>query len=172
MKSSTHRTLRHLRLLPLWLAALVVSPAQSAETMDEFTREVARYELTLPKLEAYGAAMAGLADWAEAKPAEATAMRHRAPKGPTTYPQTVAHIESEPTITTQLKTAKLTGRDFVLMPAVVMQAQIAALGEAQGRTFPADRINPKNTALVRTNETRVREIMAKVTTDRARVFGR
>jgi hypothetical protein len=140
--------------------------------MDEFTREVARYELTMPNLEAYGATMAGLADWAEAQPAEAAAMRQRAPKGPTTYPQTVAHIESDPAIAAQLKAAKLTGRDFVLLPAVVMQAQIAALGEAQGRTFPADRINPKNTALVRTNEKRVGEIMAKVTTDRARAFGR
>lgn len=75
-------------------------------------------------------------------------------------------------IAAQLKAAKLTGRDFVLMPAVVMQAQIAALGEAQGRTFPTDRINPKNTALVRTNEKRVGEIMAKVAADRTRAFGR
>ena len=58
------------------------------------------------------------------------------------------------------------------MPAVVMQAQLAALGEAQGRTFPADRINPKNIATVRANETRVGEIMAKVAADRARAFGR
>jgi hypothetical protein len=172
MKPSRHRTPLPLRLLSWCLAAVVVSSAQSAESMDEFTREVARYELTMPNLEAYGATMAGLADWAEAQPAEAAAMRQRAPKGPTTYPQTVAHIESDPAIAAQLKAAKLTGRDFVLLPAVVMQAQIAALGEAQGRTFPADRINPKNTALVRTNEKRVGEIMAKVTTDRARAFGR
>ncbi|MBK8859003.1 MAG: hypothetical protein IPN11_15375 [Opitutaceae bacterium] len=163
--------LRLLFSLPL-LAAWLAIPVTAEDAPDEFTREVARYELTLPNLEAYGAVMAGLADWAEAKPAEAAAMRQRAPKGPTTYPQTVAHIESEPAIATQLKAAKLTGRDFVLIPAVVMQAQIAALGEAQGRTFPTDRINPKNTELVRASETRVREIMAKVTTDRARAFGR
>jgi len=123
--------LRLLFSLPL-LAAWLAIPVTAEDAPDEFTREVARYELTLPNLEAYGAVMAGLADWAEAKPAEAAAMRQRAPKGPTTYPQTVAHIESEPAIATQLKTTKLTGRDFVLMPVVVMQAQIAALGEAQG----------------------------------------
>lgn len=154
------------------LASLLALPVAADDAQDEFTREVARYELTLANLEAYGAMMAGLADWAKAKPAEASAMRERAPKSPTTYPQTVAHVESEPAISAQLTAAKLTGRDFVLMPAVVMQAQIAALGEAQGRTFPSDRINPKNIALVRTNEARVREIMTKVTTDRARAFGR
>ena len=160
-----------LRRLPLLLTAILVSSA-SAQPMDEFTREVARYELTMPNLEAYGAALAGLAEWAETKPAEAAALRQRAPKGPTTYPQTLAYIAGEPAIAAQLKAAKLTGRDFVLMPAVVMQAQLAALGEAQGRTFPADRINPKNIATVRANEPRVGEIMAKVAADRARTFGR
>lgn len=160
-----------LRRLPLLLAALLISPA-SAQPMDEFTREVARYELTMPNLEAYGAALADLAEWAGAKPAEAAALRQRAPKGPTTYPQTLAYIAGEPAIAAQLKAAKLTGRDFVLLPAVVMQAQIAALGEAQGRTFPADRINPKNTAVVRANEKRVGEIMTKVAADRVRAFGR
>lgn len=160
-----------LRRLPLLLAALLVAPAP-AETMDEFTREVARYELTMPNLEAYGAALAGLADWAAAKPADAAALQQRAPKGPTTYPQTLAYIAGEPAIAAQLKAARLTGRDFVLMPAVVLQAQLAVLGEAQGRTFPADRINPKNTAVVRTHEKRVGEIMTKVAADRARAFGR
>ncbi len=162
------RLLFSLPLLTAWLAI----PVTAEDAPDEFTREVSRYELTLANLEAYGAVMADLAEWAEAKPAEAAAMRQRAPKGPTTYPQTVAHVESEPAITAQLKAAKLSGRDFVLIPAVVMQAQIAALGEAQGRTFPADRINPRNIATVRANENRVGEIMAKVTTDRARAFGR
>jgi hypothetical protein len=157
--------------LPL-LAAWLAIPVTAEDAPDEFTLEVARYELTLAKLEVYGEVMAGLAEWAEIKPAEASAMRERAPKGPTTYPQTVTHVESEPAIAEQLKKHQLTGRDFVLLPMAVLQARIAALGEAQGRTFPADRINPKNTALVRAHETRVNEIMTKVAADRARAFGR
>lgn len=160
-----------LRRLPLLLAVLLVSAA-SAQPMDEFTREVARYELTMPNLESYGAAMAGMADWAEAKPAEAAAMQRRAPRGPTTYPQTLAYIGREAVLATLLQKHHLTTRDFVLLLPAVMQAQLAVLGEAQGRTFPADRINPKNTALVRAHEKRVGEIMTKVAADRARAFGR
>jgi hypothetical protein len=154
------------------LASFLALPVTAEDTQDEFTREVARYELTLANLEAYGAMMAGLADWAEAKPAEAAAMRERLPKGPTTYQQSIAQVGDEPAIAEQLKQHKLTLRDFVLLPMVVLQARIAALGEAQGRTFPADRINPKNPALVRAHETRVNEIMTTVAADRIRVFGR
>ena len=164
---------RALRLL-FSLTLLAVFPAVSVtaeESEDEFTREVARYELTLANLEAYGATLAGLADWAGAKPAEAAALRKRLPKGPTAYRQTIAQIGAEPAIAVQLKQHKLTARDFVLLPMVVLQARIAALGEAQGRTFPADRINPKNPALVRAHENRVNEIMTKVAADRARAFG-
>ncbi len=154
------------------LIAVFLSPARAADPMDEFTREVARYELTMPKLEGFGAVMAGLAEWAAAKPAEAAALRQRAPKGATPYAQAVAQVEAEPAIAEQLKKHHLTGRDFALLPMVVLQAQIAALGEAQGRTFPADRINPKNIATLRAHEARVSAIMAKVTTDRGRAFGR
>jgi len=167
-----HPTTRlFLRRLPLLLAALLLTSAP-AETMDEFTREVARYELTMPNLEAYGAAMAGLAEWAAGKPAEAAALQQRAPKGPTTYPQTLAYIEREPVLAALLKQHRLITRDFVLLLPAVMQAQLAVLGEAQGRTFPADRINPRNTAVVRANEKRVGEIMTKVAADRGRAFGR
>jgi hypothetical protein len=150
---------------------LAGASVRAADAPDEFTKEVAQYELTLPNLEAYGAAMTGVADWAVANPAQAAKMNQRTPKGPTSFKDTIAHVESEPAIAEQLKKHKLTGRDFVLIPSVLMQAQIAALGEAQGRTFPADRINPKNTALVRANEARVGEIMTKLNADRSRLAG-
>jgi hypothetical protein len=152
------------------LASFLALPVTAEDTQDEFTREVARYELTLANLEAYGAMMASLADWAEAKPAEAAAMRARLPKGTTTYQQSIAQVGAEPAIAEQLKQHKLTPRDFVLLPMVVLQARIAVLGEAQGRTFPADRINPKNPALVRAHEIRVNEIMSTVAADRIRAF--
>jgi hypothetical protein len=53
-----------------------------------------------------------------------------------------------------------------------MQAQIAAMGEAQGHSFPAERINPKNVALAKENGPRIDAIMRKVAADRARVSGR
>ena len=153
------------------LVLLAAAPARAADDLDEFTRAVASYELTMPNLEAYGATLASLAEWAAAQPAKAAQMRARLRKGPATYPQSIAHVESVPVVAEQLKKNKLTGRDFVVLPMVVMQGQIAALGEAKGLTFPADRINPKNTALVRAHEKRVGEIMAKVTADHIRAFG-
>jgi hypothetical protein len=128
---------------------------------------VAKYELTMPQLEAYGTAMSGLAEWAKANPAKASAMTKRTHKGPSTLKQTIAYLESEPAIAAQLKEHQLTGRDYALIPSVLMQAQITAMGEAQGRSFPA---NPKNIALIRNNEKRVGEIMAKARNDRSRIF--
>jgi hypothetical protein len=172
MPSFAVPTCPFLRLFTCVLAAAVVVPGRAAEKLDEFTQAVARYELKLPKLEAYGAVMAGVAAWAEANPAKADALRARAPKGPSSFKQAIAQIEAEPAIAEQLKKHQLSARDFALIPMAVLQAQIAALGEAQGRTFPADRINPQNTALVRAHEARVGEILKKVTADRARAFGK
>jgi hypothetical protein len=160
----------------LGLAALVVALTgtlgRADDALDEFTKEVAQYELTMPLLEAYGAVMSDLADWAKANPEQAAEMNQRTPRGPTSFKETMAHLESEPVIAESLKKNQLTGRDFVLIPTVLMQAQIAAMGEAQGRSFPADRINPKNPALIRDHEKRVGEIMTKLNADRARLAGR
>lgn len=164
--------LRSISRLVALVIVLTGTQAWSAEAPDEFTRKVAKYELTLPNLEAYGKVMSGIAEWAKAKPAKVAALLKRAPQGPTTLKQSIAHMESEPAIAEVLNKNKLAGRDFVLIPMVVMQARIAVLGEAQGRAFPSDRINPKNTALVRAHEAQLNDIMSKATTDRVRAFGR
>jgi hypothetical protein len=151
---------------------LCALPAFAQTGSDELTRMVAAYDLTMQRIEAYGAVMSGLADWAVAKPKEAEAMRARTPKGPKTVEQSAAAIEKEPAVKALLDKYKITGRDLVLIPVAVMQAQIAAMGEAQGRTFPADKINAKNTALAKANGPRIDEIMRKVAADRAKVSGK
>jgi len=151
---------------------LCALPAAAQTGSDELTRMVAAYELTMQRIEAYGAVMAGLADWAVDKPKEAEAMRARTPKGPTTVEQSAAAIEKEPAVKALLDKHRITGRDLVLIPVAVMQAQIAAMGEAQGHSFPAERINPKNVALAKENGPRIDAIMRKVAADRARVSGR
>lgn len=161
----------------LWLIAAAVlllcpMPVAAQTGSDELTQMVAAYELTIQRIEAYGAVMSGLADWAVAKPKEAQAMRDRTPKGPATVEQSAAAIEKEPAVKALLDKHKITGRDFVLIPMAVMQAQIAAMGEAQGRTFPADKINPKNTALAKANGPRIDAIMSKVAADRIKISGK
>lgn len=152
------------------LLCTVTAGAQTGS--DELTRMVAGYELTMQRIEAYGAVMSGLADWAAAKPKEAQAMRARAPKGHATVEQSTAEVEKEPVIKSLLDQHKITGRDFVLIPTTVLQAQIAAMGEAQGRTFPADKINPKNSALAKANGPKIDVIMRKAAADRTKAFGR
>jgi len=159
----------------LWLAAVLLLcsvPADAQTGSDELTKMVASYELTMQRIEAYGAVMSGLAEWAVARPKEAQAMRDRAPKGSTTVEQSAAAVEKEPAVKALLDKYKLTGRDLVLIPMAVMQAQIAAMGEAQGRTFPADKINPRNTALAKANSPRIDAVMRKVAEDRVKAFGR
>lgn len=150
---------------------LSASPAAAQTGQDELTRMVAAYELTLPRIEAYGAVMAGIADWAAANPKEAKAMQARAPRGQITVQQSAAAVEKEPVVKALLDKHTLTGRDFVLLPTAVMQARIAAMGEAQGRTFPADKINARNVALARTNGASIDGIMRKAAADRIKVFG-
>jgi hypothetical protein len=139
---------------------------------DEFTKMVAAYELTMPRIEAYGAVMAAIADWGAKNPAAIKAMMARAPKGQISVQETAAIFEKEPAVKSLLDQHKLTGLDVVLLPTTVMQAQIAALGESQGRTFPADRINPKNIALAKASGPAIDAVMKKAQADAERVFPR
>ncbi|MDQ1362338.1 MAG: hypothetical protein QG652_198 [Pseudomonadota bacterium] len=159
----------HLFLAVMTLALVI--PAQAQTGQDDLAKRVASYELTMARMESYGKVTAALADWASANPAAAKALNNRMPKTITSVPESAALLEAEPVIKKMLDEHRLSGNDYVLMPSAIMQAQIAVLGESQGRSFPADKINPKNIALVKTNMARVDEIMLKVRADRVRAFG-
>lgn len=157
--------------LLLWLALLGVAVA--ADTgQDELTRKVATYELTMARVEAYGVVLAGIGDWAEAHPEQAKVLRAKAPQGLADVEQAAAVLESEPALKALLDKQQLSGRDFVLIPAAMMQARLAVLGEAQGRNFPPGQINPKNLALAKAKAARMDAIMHKAAGDRLRAFGR
>lgn len=157
--------------LLLWLALLGVAGA--AETSpDELTRQVAAYELTMARVEAYGVVLTGIGDWAEAHPEQAKVLRAKAPQGLADVEQAAAVLESEPALKALLDKHQLTGRDFVLIPAAMLQARLAVLGEAQGRSVPPGRINPKNLALAKAKAARMDAIMHKAAGDRLRAFGR
>ena len=161
------------RLALATLAALLpASPLLAADAMDELSRRVAAYELTLPKVEAYGNAVTAIADWAAASPKDAAALNRRAPKPGSDLQATISFIEKESAFMSVLNRHQLSGADYVLIPAATMQAGIAVLGVQQGRSFPADRINPKNIALVQANQARIDAIMTKVRGDQARIAGR
>ena len=81
-----------------------------------------------------------------------------------------AIFEKEPAVKSLLDQHKVTGLDMVVLPMAVMQAQVAALGESQGRSFPADRINPKNVALAKANGAAIDAVMKKAQADRLRAF--
>ena len=157
--------------LLLWLA--LVSLAVAAPTsQDQLARMVGAYELTMARIEAYGGVIAGIGDWAEAHPEQAKALRARAPQGLADVEQAAAVLESEPPLKALLDQHQLSGRDFVLIPAAMMQARLVVLGEAQGRSFPPGQINPRNLALAKANAARMDAIMHKAAADRLRAFGR
>lgn len=152
------------------VSVVCAAPAWAQDEQDELVRMVAVYELTMPRVESFGGAYAGLAEWATANPTEAVALRERLQRGQGVA-EIVAALEREPVIIGLLERNHLTARDFVLIPSAVLQARIAVQGEAQGRTFPADRINTRNIAFARLNAARVDSIMSKVAVDRVRAFG-
>jgi hypothetical protein len=158
------------------LALLLLLPARfiaAAETAtDTLTRLVATYELTLARVEAYGAVLAGIADWAEAHPEQAKALRARAPKGLAEVDTAAKVIESEPELKALLDQHQISGRDVVLIPVALLQARLAVLGEAQGKTIAPGLVNPKNLALAKAKGERLDAIMHKAAGDRVRAFGR
>ena len=162
---------RHLALT-LLTTFFLAPPLQAADAMDELTRQVARYELTLPKIEAYGAVMSGLAEWATANPKEIAALNQRLPKKLSDIKVVTAFIEQEPVIANTLQRHGLSSVEYFLIPMATLQAGIAALGVQQGQVFPADRINPKNIALVQAHQTRIDAIVTKARADQAKMMNR
>jgi hypothetical protein len=158
--------------LVLFVLLLCAPDAEAQTTSDDLAKMVAVYELTLQRIEGYGAVMAGLADWASKDPKAVKAMMARAPKREISVQDSAAILENEPAVKLLLDQHKVTGVDLVVLPMAVMQAQIAVLGESQGRTFPADRINPKNIALVRANAAAIDAVMKKAEADNQRAFPR
>lgn len=154
---------------PLGLAA----PVAASETgMEELTRLVSGYELSMARVEAYGAVLAGIGDWAVAHPEEAKGLRARAPKGLSSVEQAAQVIESEPELKGLLDRHQLSGRDFVLIPAALLQARLAVLGEAQGRVITPGLVNPVNLTLAKANAARLDALMHQAAADRVRAFGR
>lgn len=157
------------RMLQSLLVAGTVlsSPVLLAQdTQEELVSKVGAYRLTLAKIEAYGTMMGSLADWATQHRQDAQALAARSPKG---LEGTLAFLKREPIIQAQLKAHKLSEEDYLLIPMATMQAGLAILGESQGRTFPTERINPANIALVKANQARIEAVMAKVRADQARL---
>lgn len=156
----------------LLLLALLCGAAAAETGPEQLTRLVTDYELTMARVEAYGAVLAGIADWAEAHPAQTKALQAKAPRGLADVEQAAAVLESEPALKVLLDKHRLSGRDFVLIPAAMMQARLAVLAEAQGRKLPPGQVNPKNLALAKAHAARMDAIMHQAAADRLRAFGR
>lgn len=158
--------------LLLLLSPLAANVLAAESGQDQVTRMVTAYELTMARVEAYGAVLAGIADWADAHPEQAKGLRARAPKGLADVDTAAAVIESEPALKALLDQHRLSGRDFVLIPAALLQARLAVLGEEQGRAITPGLVNPKNLALARSHAARMDAIMHQAAGDRLRAFGR
>jgi hypothetical protein len=159
-------------ILPL-LLLLLVTPAEPRQiSQEELTKLVSTYDLTMAKIDGYGAVTAGIAEWAAANPKPLAALMARAPKGTSTVAASGAVFESEPAVKALLDRHKITGIDMVVLPMAVMQAQILVLADQQGRTVPPGPFNPKNVPVVKANGSAIDKVMTKARADMARAFGR
>ena len=157
-------------MLPAVFLFLFAASAPAAQTSQaELEKLVSTYELTMPRIEGFGGVAAGLADWAKKDPKAAKALVSRTPQGMSSIEAAAAVFEKEPAVKTLLDKHKITGKDFALVPIVVMQIQLVALGESQGRTMPPGPYNPKNVAVVKANGPAIDAIMTKARADMARL---
>lgn len=116
----------------LTLLLLCATSAGAQTNSDELTKMVATYELTMPRIEGYGAVMAGIADWATRDPKAVTAMMARAPKGPISLSDSAAMFEKElPADRISPKNVALAKANAAAIDAVMKKAQADRL-----RAFP------------------------------------
>ena len=145
----------------LALACLLSFSANSQE-LDSLTKAVVAYELTLPHVESYADVLDDLVSWSKSHPEESKPLRDKN-KRFTTLEDSASQLESIPGIKRILDKHHITGKDMALMPAALMSGIMVALGIKQGRTMPPDHFNAASVAMINANETRVNQLMQRIT---------
>ena len=144
----------------LFLLMLYCSPLRAQE-MDPFTRAVVEYELTLPKLDAYSNALDDLVIWNKTHPEEAKDLNQRRPQSQSVV-AAGERLEAVSGIKEILDRHQLKGRDFVLIPMVLLSSRLLLMAEMQNRPIPPDRFNAQNVALLRDNLEQIEPQLNKI----------
>lgn len=117
-------------------------------SVDEGTRAILTYQLTMKKLEAYIAALHEIRRAGE-RDGVLLAKLQRPGQAGDTPAAVAARLEAIPQVEAILKRHAVTALDLVLIPRVVTLGQNAYALEQEGRPLPADQQNTSATALYR-----------------------
>lgn len=115
----------------------------------EFTAAVIAYPITLDRVERYARTVKALRTAAE-RDAEVKKELGRPRRRGATLDMAAAQLDAMPRVRAILGQHGLTGRDFLLIPQVVLSSRSARLGEQEGHPVPAERVNAAGLALHRT----------------------
>lgn len=144
--------------LALWS---VVLNTAFADTQDELTRAVVGYEVALPKVEAYEAALADLVQWAQAHPDDTKLFRDKNTRT-TSLDAAAKRLESVPGIKNILDKHQITGKDMSLMPMALLSSRAVVMAEKRGMTMPPGQSNAASVAMVRANDAKVDKLLERI----------
>jgi len=116
----------------------------------EFTAAVVAYPITLDRVERYAKAIKALRTGAETDPALRADLAKPRRKG-ANLDAAAAQLDAMPKVKAVLAKHGLTGRDFLLIPQVVLSSRSARFAEKEGHPVPADKVNAAGLALHRSH---------------------
>lgn len=116
----------------------------------EFTAAVVAYPITLDRVERYARAVRALRAGAETDAALRAELAQPRRKG-ANLDGAAAQLDAMPRVKAILAKHGLTGRDFLLIPQVVLSSRSARIAEKEGRPVPADKVNAAGLALHRSH---------------------
>ncbi len=149
---------------------LAISNHAFADSQDELTQAVVAYEITLPRVEAYEAALGDLVQWAKAHPKDTKKFRDKKNRI-ITLDAAGKQLESVPATKGILVKHQLTGEDMTLMPVVLLASNAVVFSEKQGMTMPPGSFNVAAVALIRANEPKLEQLLKRITSNLAVLRG-
>jgi len=150
--------------LPILFITLLLAFSSNAfaESQDELTQAVVAYEVTLPRVEAYEAALSDLVEWARAHPKDTKKFRNNKNRV-ITLEAAGKQLESVPALKDILIKHQLTGEDMALLPVALLSSNAVVFSEKQGMTMPPGHFNVASVAMIRANEATVDKLMDRIT---------
>lgn len=140
------------------VSLLGASPAHGQ--IDEMTRLIVSYDLSLAKAEQVAAFYDDFAAWARTHARERKKLA--ADSKSASLEKTMALFEATPPIKALLDTHRLAARDVLLLPLALYSSQSVDYAEQRGVKMPAEAVNRANVTLVRTDSAKVETLSKRI----------
>lgn len=149
--------------LPILFITLLAAFSSNtfADSQEALTQAVVSYEITLPRVEAYEAALVDLVKWTKEHPQDSKIFRDKNNRF-TSLDASAKQFESVPAIKDILIRHQLTGKDMTLMPSSLLSSRAVVFSEKRGMTMPPGRFNAASVAMVRSNDAQVEKLLERI----------